>query len=474
MNWKSLTFWSILLFLVVLRVIFNTGYTDLDIGSCLGKTIVGEGTILEAPTRSDNGQSLIISAKEISFEGERCAENIKIKLKTKLFPEFYYADRIRFEGKINKPFNFSSNVGNSERVFDYRNYLAKDDIYFEIKSAKVSMSDSILIQKDTISSKISEFKQGIISILFEIKGSFVKNMKNVLGEPQASLSVGLVVGEKSSLGKDLLDDFRRVGLIHIIVLSGFNITIIADAIRKILSFLPRVWGIVIGTFGIIAFGAMVGGGATVIRSCSMASIALFADLIRRKYNVTRALFFVGMVMIIINPMILFYDPSFQLSFLATLGLIVLANPIKEKLSWITDKFGLRDIVSSTFATQIFVSPYILYMMGQISIVGTLANILVLPFIPITMFFVFLTGVLGYIFPYISQIFAYICHILLSYELFVVNHFAQLPLAAISVPVFSFYYVITFYSIFSLIYLSREKISKIVSARLSFVRSSNHK
>src|SRR5690606_7295718 len=110
----------------------------------------------------------------------------------------------------------------------------------------------------------------------------------------------LVVGEKSALGKNLLDDFRVVGLIHIVVLSGFNITIVGDAMRRMLSFLPRVWGISVGGIGIMLFGIMVGGGATVVRSCFMAGIALSADLIRRDYQVIRALLFAGLIMIIQN------------------------------------------------------------------------------------------------------------------------------------------------------------------------------
>ena len=89
------------------------------------------------------------------------------------------------------------------------------------------------------------------------------------------------MGEKAALGKDLLNDFRTVGLIHIVVLSGFNITIVADALRRMLSRLPRVWGIVVGAIGIALFGILVGGGATVVRSCFMAGIALSANLFRR-------------------------------------------------------------------------------------------------------------------------------------------------------------------------------------------------
>src|SRR3989344_9136474 len=113
--------------------------------------------------------------------------------------------------------------------------------------------------------------------LFHLKRRFVSHLEEVLGEPHAALAAGLVVGEKNALGADLLDDFRVVGLIHIVVLSGFNITIVGAAMRRLFSFMPRVWGITVGGIGIGFFGILVGGGATVGRWCFMAGIALSAD-----------------------------------------------------------------------------------------------------------------------------------------------------------------------------------------------------
>jgi competence protein ComEC len=247
--------------------------------------------------------------------------------------------------------------------------------------------------------------------------------------------------------KELIDDFRKSGLIHIVVLSGYNITIVADSIRRMLSFLPRVIGIVLGGLGILFFGILVGGGATVIRSCIMAIIALLGSLMRRDYNVGKALFIAGVLMLIQNPLILLYDPSFQLSFLATLGLIFLSYPIENKLNFVTDAFGIRGLIASTLATQIFVSPYILYMMGQLSIIGIIVNILVLPIIPMTMFFVAVTGLIGFISESISQISAWISHLLLSYELFMVRFFASLSFSSIQLPKFPFTIVVGLYLIY---------------------------
>lgn len=464
-------FWSIIFAAAFARVIFSLSSDKLDIGKCLINAVRGVGIISEDPSRKESGQVLTIDADYIIQNSigltsstispsEICAKDIRIRAKTKLYPRYSFGDIIEFSGKINTPYNFKSEDG---RAFDYQGFLAKDDIYFEMKSAQITLvkyssddkSESVMVNENVHDDR-DDFS-GLTSFLYKIKRSFVNNLENSLGEPHAALAAGLVVGEKSALGVDLLNDFRTVGLIHIVVLSGFNITVVADAMRRLLSRLPRVWGIVIGGVGMILFGVLVGGGATVIRSCFMASLALFADLSRRDYNVIRALSFAALVMLIQNPDILLHDPSFQLSFLATAGLILLASPIEKKLSRIPEKFGIRGTVASTFATQIFVSPFILYTMGNISIIGVVVNILVLPFIPLTMLAVFLTGVAGFIsgiiFEGVSQFFGWFAHLLLSYELFMVEKFAQIPYASLHFPKFSGWYVVAFYIIFSVVYFT---------------------
>lgn len=383
------------------------------------------GVISDEPITKDFNKTFTLKTEKINEENIE----IRIKIQTDRYAEYEYGQKLKLKGKLLVPFNFKSNSG---RTFDYIGFLLKDGVIFEMKKPNIE------ILSDNNGSFISKN-------LFKIKQKFLENLKKVLGEPHAALAGGLVVGEKSALGKDLLDDFRKAGLIHIVVLSGYNITIVAESIRRMLSFLPRTLGIGLGGIGILAFGILVGGGATVVRSCIMAVIALLATLLRKDYSAGRALFIAALIMLIQNPLILLYDPSFQLSFLATFGLIVLSSPIEKRLGFITERFGIRGLIASTFATQIFVSPYILYMMGQLSIIGVIVNILVLPIIPLTMLFVFLTGILGFFSHFISQMTAWISHILLSYELFIVRFSADLPFAYIELPKFSFWIVIGFYA-----------------------------
>lgn len=408
----------------------------------VGESVSFEGRIVGEPQKKDFLQTFVLETDN----------KMNIKVGADRYGEYGYGDKVRVTGKLSAPRNFSSNGG---RTFDYIDYLGKDGIFYEFKKAKVE----VLEEAD---------ERNISGILFSLKNKFLENLGRVLGEPHAALAGGLVVGEKTALGKDLLNDFRRAGLIHVVVLSGYNITIVAASIRKLLAFLPRTAGIIIGSLGIILFGMLVGGGATVVRSCIMALIALCAELLHKDYNVSRALFIAGALMLIQDPLILLYDPSFQLSFLATLGLVSLSAPIEKKLGFITDKMGIRPLVASTLATQIFVSPLIFYMMGQLSLVGILVNILILPFIPVTMLLVFFAGLLGFFHHFLSLIAGWGSHILLSYELFIVRYASSLPFAVIEVPSFSVWILAGSYTLYLALFL---KLPSIVSQFIFSKKSS---
>ncbi len=423
---------SILILTISLRLYFalNNNHRDVLVEKYSGKVSEVTGIIIDEPLTKDFTKTFTVKTESIiGNDINNDSVNINIRVQTERYLDYEYGQKILLKGRLSAPFNFKSNGG---RTFDYINFLLKDGIYFEMKKPSIEILES-------------ETGSIVSRNLFKVKQKFLRNIKRVLGEPHAALAGGLVVGEKSALGKDLLEDFRLVGLIHIIVLSGYNITIIADSIMKILSFLPRTLGIVTGGFGIVAFGILVGGGATVVRSCIMAVIALSGSLFRKDYNAGKALFVAGALMLIQNPLILLYDPSFQLSFLATMGLILLSSPIENKLKFITERLGMRSLIASTFATQIFVSPFILHMMGQLSLIGVIVNILVLPIIPLTMLFVALTGFAGFISNTLAYIPGYLSHFLLSYELMIVNLFAKVPFASINLPKFSFWLVVAFYA-----------------------------
>lgn len=332
------------------------------------------------------------------------------------YPSVSVGDRIVVSGVRRVPENWNSE-------FDWVSYLAKDGTAYEFLYPSV---------------RVIEHPGGfsISNSLFAARRAFLSALRRAIPEPAAALAGGLVVGASDSLGAELSEKFRRVGLTHIVVLSGYNVSIVADAIIRAFGFMAgsgtvaSATALGAGAVGIVLFGIMTGGGATVVRASVMALIALLARASGRVYEATAALFLAGFLMVLENPRVLVFDLSFQLSFLATLGLIFIAPAFAKRLSFVTERGGLRGIAAATLGAQTAVLPLLLYRMGELSLVSLPANLLVLPAIPATMLAAFLTGAAGIVHGALAVPFGYGAYAFLAYELFVVDMFSRIPFASV--------------------------------------------
>lgn len=394
----------------------------------VGEEVVLEGVIRSEVENRESNQWIILTIDKLEYLKQEYPVNQKILITTDFFPEYYYGDRIRIFGKLKTPENFTTDIG---KTFDYQTYLMKDSVYYTVSFAKVEF------QSDGHGSSIT-------SRILALKRGFLLNIEHVIPSPASGLMAGLLLGVKGSLGDKLHQAFIDTGLVHIIVLSGYNVTIIAEAVIKTLSFASIAAGIYAGAVFILLFAVMTGGGATIIRASIMALLALLARATGRGYEITRALMIAAALMVFQNPYILVFDISFQLSFLATLGLIYVTPVFDKWFRKLPNTFAIRDISSATFATQVFVLPFLLYKIGNLSIIAPITNILVLPLVPMTMFYGFLAGLMGFVAPIISMPFAFIAYVLLKYEIFVVEVFAKLSFASFTVSQFPLVLVMVCY------------------------------
>ncbi len=379
------------------------------------------GTIISEPDeRSDSTRFTLrvscISKKECNSDEH---ESHLLLVKTD-YSLVRYGDEVRLVGVIDKPGVIVSHGGSE---FDYGSYLSKDNIFYTFTAQNI----------EVISHHHGNF---ILEKLYEFKQKFLQNLRSLLPSPHSFLAGGLVISGKGSLSKELQLEFQKVGLIHIVVLSGFNISIIGVALMSLLYFIPLVPRAILGSISIILFSLMVGGGSTVVRSMIMSLIGLYTKVTDRQNDALTSLIFAGLIMLVINPKILFQDPSFQMSFAATLGLILLSDPYEILMRRLRHVSHVpKEIVSlicATLATQTFTLPLILKFSGIISIVGLPVNILVLPVIPPTMLFVFLTAMFSFISNVLALPFMFVSWILLSYELLVVHLGSSLSFAALMV------------------------------------------
>lgn len=391
----------------------------------IGQTVSLEGIVADDPDERELVTRLNVAIGE---------ENILVTAQTE--PKYAYGDLLLLRGKVERPRNFAD--ATTLREVDYRSFLAKDGIYYEMFLPEI---------------EVIAHGEGnrVIEELFAFKRSFIESVNRIIPEPHAALLVGLVVGAKQSLGKKLLDDFRTTGVIHIVVLSGYNITIIAYFIERLLSRLRKNIRLAAASLAMILFALMVGASATVVRATIMALLVILARGTGRAYAVTRALLIAGFFMLLHNPKILVFDVSFQLSFLATVGLIYFSPLIERRVLWVTKKWKMREITAATVATQLFVLPFLLYKTGTLSLVSLPVNLLILAAIPFTMLFGFLAGIAGFVASALAAPFAFASYALLAYELKVVELFAGVSFAAISVPYFPLWLVIFWYAVYAALF-----------------------
>lgn len=380
------------------------------------------GIVTEDPDRRDTTAKLVVTVRENTEEGI-------VLVSTDPYTPVVYGDEIRVTGKIKKPENFMTD---QDKEFDYVHYLGKDDIFYTMSYAQV----------EVVSHGHGSF---IRAKLFALKNALLKKFSQVVPFPESALLGGIVLGTKSALTTTLRDEFITTGTIHIVALSGYNVSIVAEAIMRGFQFIfAQTISIVFGFISIVLFVVMTGASSTAVRAGVMATLALFSRLSGRPYAITRALLVAATLMVLWNPKILVFDVSFQLSFLATLGLIFVA-PVIERARFIKILPNFfKEIVSATISAQIAVLPFLLHTMGLLSIVSLPINLLILPFVPAAMFFGTAAGIIAFLSHLAALPFGFIAYGMLRY-IFVVVHFGStLPLAAVTVKNFPFVFMLLSY------------------------------
>ncbi|MCX6755739.1 MAG: ComEC/Rec2 family competence protein [Candidatus Nomurabacteria bacterium] len=420
----------ILLSIALIRFLYFIPTSPRGYFDSVGKRIEFDGVVVDAPDVRTGNQRLIVNPK---------GTDTNILVVASIDTDIEYGDEIHVVGKLETPENFITNTG---KEFNYQRYLSNRDIYFIVQYAGV----------DVLSHNNGNF---IKKYLFKLRNSFTKNINRALRSPESDLAGGLLLGSKGNFSNETRDEFVTTGTIHIIALSGYNVTIVATSVMRIFNlFLSKTISAGFGIFMIILFVVMAGSGASAVRAGVMACIALLGRIHGREYDAGRALVVAGLLMFAYDPRVV-TDSSFQLSFLATFGILYITPRVGIWVLWLPSRFGIREIAATTIAAEIAVLPLLLYSTGVLSLVSFPANVLILPFIPITMLSAFIVGVVGFISSGLSIIFGYVAYISLFYILKTIHIFASLPLASIIIHSFPIYVVISLY-ILVIYWISRGK------------------
>jgi len=391
------------------------------------RTAVVVGTVVADPDK--RATSLRATVRVESINGQE-APHGKLLAILPRETELKYGDTVELRGLIKLPESFETETG---RVFDYPGYL-------RVRGISAVLERAVLREQ--------EHHATVFGVLFNIKHAFERALEQTLPEPHVSLLEGMLLGERGGFDSALLHAFIVVGLIHIVVLSGSNIAIVAEGIFRLLGAarLPRTWIYVLGFLGIVLFALMVGGGAATIRAVIMGSIAILARYLHRPEQALRALVFATVLMAFWNPLVLWLDTGFMLSVLATFGLITLAPFIESKLRMVPawERFNIRSILATTIAVEIFILPALLYTSGILSLASLPVNAVVLPLVPLVMLSGFVAGVLGLVHPLLAFVPGIVTTVLLGLVLGIVHFVASIPLASLIVVPFPWWVAVLVY------------------------------
>ena len=375
-----------------------------------------EGVVVAEPDVREKSIFLTVAVEKIN--NTQVAEKTQILLSADTFAQAAYGDRVTASGKLTLPQTFETDTG---RTFDYPKYLRAKGIVYVLSFAKVQVTAS---------------GEGnvVVAKLLSVKHFLEAGIQNALPEPESALAAGLLLGDKQSLGQRITDAFRKAGVVHIIVLSGYNVAVVIGTILFLaLYFLPQRVAFVIAGLSVVAFAIMTGASETTIRAGAMAIIALFAKALHRPADGIRILLIVAAGMALWNPFVVLYDLSYQLSILSTLGLTLFSDSVQKKILFIPETAGFREIVATTLATQFTVLPLLILSVGQVSLVFLFTNILVLPAVSLAMLTSFIAAVLA-VFSYaLAFPFSTLAYAVLHYIIAVSVWFGSLPYAAVPIP-----------------------------------------
>lgn len=356
----------------------------------------------------------------------------KILITTGRYPEYAYSNILKITGEIKDPRKMSQSSD-----FNYGNYLLKRGIRGEIKNPEKI-------------EKVGTSGNTIVKYIYLVGDRFEATLNRILPEPYAAFSAGIILGVKRNIPDSLMTAFNRTGTTHIVAVSGYNLMVIISALGLLLMPLSRRWTFWGCFIAIIIFTILTGAVASVMRAAVLATLVLWCKILGRRPYYPILILLVGSLMLLFNPYALKNDLSFQLSFLAFIGL-VLISPKIAVLPFISSWPKIIKIpFAETMGAQIMVLPILIYSFGILSISAPIVNVLILQLVPLAMLGSFLAGLGGIIYIKLGYLLGQIIWLVLKYIIIVVEYFAKIPFSAVSIKTDEWWWIPVYYVIVILI------------------------
>ncbi|MBI4330855.1 MAG: ComEC/Rec2 family competence protein [Chloroflexi bacterium] len=385
------------------------------------------GTIQVDPEILDRGVRFVLEAQEVSTGPASAPASgqaliygslLPPRNNSRPFPYWRYGDKLKIRGRLEAPASLESE--------NYREYLAGHGI-------------TSLVRFPERMTFVSPDASPLLSPIYELRTALSKGLRSVLREPEASLAQGILLGIRTGIPDSLSNAFAHTGTTHVLAISGQNLTIIAGLVTGLAVWLlgrRRQLYIFLSLAVVWFYATLTGLVPSVVRAAVMASVFLLAHLAGRPRSGGPATVFAAGLMAGWQPSIL-ADVSFQLSFLAILGLIYLAPRLQALWAglaesgqgwWRKTLIMVLNALAVSFAATLFTLPVLAYRFHTVSLVSLPATLILLPVLPAIILLSGATALLGLAAPLAALLVGGLAWLPLSYMVTVVTLFDRLPLA----------------------------------------------
>ncbi len=316
-------------------------------------------------------------------------------------------------------------------AFDFKAYLAKEGCFAGLAGRYITASPETGLREPSWG-------------MWQIRRRIVKSQARWLGVPHGPLVSAMVLGRRAvDLPFDIRDEFIQVGLAHVLAASGFHVAIILSLVQVLTSRFSDRLKLGNGTTVLIAYVCLTGGSASVWRAAFMGFGALLAPVMQRRVNSLGCLLLAALVLLLINPLWI-WDLGFQLSFLATLGLLVTSPAVMKRLDWLPT--AIASLIAVPIAATIWVLPLLLYVFSQISTYSILVNIITSFLISGITVVGFISAVFGAVWPLAGSAIAWLLYYPVELLLLIVRFFSRLPGSLISTGTLSLVQMLILYGL----------------------------
>ena len=399
---------KILLVFVLLMVLRLLTLPHLDLKD--NQIIRVTGTLNQEPKLSEKSQTFDLG---------------QVKVVTARYPEFHYGDVVQAEGKVKV----------TSMVNLFQRYRIANSVLIYPKVALVCKASPC---------RHAGGRLGWLTWVINLRNHLRNFYQTALSSPSDGIVAGVVLGDKSLIPKAFWDKLKLTGTLHIMVASGMNIALFSETVIKMLSLVvKRKQAVMLLYFVILFYVLLTGVTPPVVRAAIMASLIYLGQLTGREYDAKRIVWLTGGVMLLVTPRLIF-DIGFQLSLLATLGLIYL-QPIITQWQKHVLLFKFSSF-SSSVAAMIMTLPILTNSFGLVNVIAPIINLSVLWSMPFILLGGGLFGGIGLIIPDIGK---YLVLLLFPATYFVeqaISWFANMTVFQVQIPKIGFVFWVLYYGV----------------------------